>query len=148
MQMLTLDLRVRSSTWVNWLCSHWSETSTPTKLDIVPLSTQYPKASNKTSTESIQNLSTVYPIALNITIWWVSTMFINQTRQDRFRSMCAKTNKKRKLRHKLYVNWIFFFKKKASYYASYEMTQYSNRKWDDNWRKSWKPMLKNKDSNK
>lgn len=34
-QILTLDLRVRSSTWVNWLWSHWSETRTPTKLDML-----------------------------------------------------------------------------------------------------------------
>lgn len=34
---LTFDLRVRSWTWVNWLWSHWSETRTPTKLDIFNL---------------------------------------------------------------------------------------------------------------
>lgn len=36
-KMLTLDLRVRSSTWVNWLCSHGSETRTPTKPAILCL---------------------------------------------------------------------------------------------------------------
>lgn len=33
--LLTFDLRPRSSTWVNWLCSQGSETRTPTKLDIL-----------------------------------------------------------------------------------------------------------------
>lgn len=35
--MLTPDLRVRSSTWVNWLWSHGSDTSTPTKPAITGL---------------------------------------------------------------------------------------------------------------
>lgn len=34
---LTLELRLRSSTCVSWLCSHGSETITPTKPDISPV---------------------------------------------------------------------------------------------------------------
>lgn len=33
--LLTFVLRVRSCTWVNWLCSPGSETRTPKKVDIV-----------------------------------------------------------------------------------------------------------------